>query len=170
MAGDEPTAHYPCRDSPRLPGSTRTQVWLSLPSRFGVWPATAALFAFAWLELVQPDRTTLAVLRFWVLAWLLILVIGAVIFGRSWFAAADPFESYASTVAQLSPWHRISGELRLVNPLAGLNAWSPPPGTNALVAVLLGSTAFDSFANTSWWISTVQDSDLSPVIWETGGL
>lgn len=142
----------------------------SLPSRLGVWPAAAGLFAFAWLELVQPDRTTLVVLRFWVLAWLLILVIGAVIFGRGWFARADPFETYASTVAQLSPWHRISGQLRLVNPLAGLNAWSPPPGTNAVVAVLLGSTAFDSFANTSWWISTVQDSDVSPVVWETGGL
>ncbi len=142
----------------------------ALPYRIGVWPAAAGLFAFAWLELVQPDRTTLPVLRFWVLAWLLILVIGAVIFGRAWFAAADPFETYASTVAQLSPWHRISGQLRLMNPLAGLSAWSPPAGTNAVVAVLLGSTAFDSFANTSWWIGTVQDSDLSPVLWETAGL
>ncbi|HEY5849000.1 MAG TPA: hypothetical protein VIT42_19630 [Microlunatus sp.] len=142
----------------------------SLPSRLGVWPAAAGLFAFAWLELVQPDRTTLSVLRLWVLAWLLILILGAVIFGRRWIGAADPFETYASTVAQLSPWHRVSGQLRLVNPLAGLNAWTPPPGTPAVVAVLLGSTAFDSFANTTWWISTVQDSNVSPVIWETGGL
>ena len=50
----------------------------------------------------------------------------------------------------------------MVNPLAGLSAWSPPPGTPAVVAVLLGSTAFDSFANTSWWIATVQNSDLIP--------
>ncbi len=64
----------------------------------------------------------------------------------------------------------MSGQLRLVNPLAGLASWSPPPGVAAVVAVLLGSTAFDSFANTSWWISTVQDSDVSPLVWQTGGL
>ncbi len=143
---------------------------LKLPSRLGVWPAAVGLFAFAWLELVQPDRTTLAVLRVWVLAWLVLLVLGAVIFGRRWIGAADPFEAYASTVAQLSPWRRVDGQLRLVNPLAGVSAWSPPPGIAAVVAVLLGSTAYDSFANTSWWISTVQGSDVSPVVWETGGL
>ena len=78
-----------------------------LPDRIGVWPAAVGLFAFAWLELVQPDRTTLAVLRVWVLAWLVILVLGAVVFGRRWIGAADPFEAYASTVAQLSPWRRV---------------------------------------------------------------
>ena len=114
-------------DSPPSPGSTPTPAWPRCPTGSGSGRPRPRLFAFAWLELVQPDRTTLPVLRFWVLAWLLILVIGAVIFGRAWFAAADPFETYASTVAQLSPWHRISGELRLMNPLAGLSAWSPPP-------------------------------------------
>ena len=143
---------------------------IALPDRLGVWPAALGLFAFAWLELVQPDRTTLAVLRVWVLAWLVLLVLGAVVFGRRWIGAADPFEVYASTVAQLSPWRRVDGQLRLVNPLAGVSSWSPPPGIAAVVAVLLGSTAFDSFANTTWWISTVQDSDVSPVLWETAGL
>ena len=42
--------------------------------RLGVWPAALALFAFSWLELVQPDRTTLAVLRVWALAWLVIMI------------------------------------------------------------------------------------------------
>jgi hypothetical protein len=141
-----------------------------LPGRLGVWPAAALLAAFAWLELVQPDRTTLAVLRVWVLAYLVIMIIGAVLFGRSWIGAADPFETYATTVAALSPWQRLSGHLRLVNPLAGLARWSPPSGTPAVVAVLLGSTAYDSFANTSFWIATVQSSAASPVLWETGGL
>ena len=143
---------------------------LRLPRRLGVWPAALALFAFSWLELVQPDRTTLAVLRVWALAWLVIMIIGAVVFGSRWIGAADPFETYSSTVAQLSPWRRVSDQLRLVNPLAGLNAWHPPPGAPAVVAVLLGSTAYDSFANTSWWIQTVQNSDVITVVWGTGGL
>lgn len=143
---------------------------LPLPRRLGVWPAALGLFAFTWLELVQPDRTTLAVLRVWALAWFVLLVLGAILFGARWIGAADPFEAYARSVAQLSPWRRVGDTLRLVNPLAGLTAWRPPPGAVGVVAALLGSTAFDSFANTSWWISTVQSSDVVTVVWATGGL
>ena len=143
---------------------------LTLPGRVGIWPAALTLFGFGWLELVQPDRTTLGVLRLWAVAWLVVVVIGAVVFGSRWVAAADPFEAYATLVAQLSPWHRVDGQLRLVRPLAGLTHWSPPPGAAAAVSVLLGSTAFDSFANTTWWIQTVQSSQVSSVVWATGGL
>jgi len=66
---------------------------VALPPKVGVWPAAAGLFGFAWLELVQPDRTTLAVLRLWALAWLVILVLGAIVFGQRWIGAADPFEA-----------------------------------------------------------------------------
>jgi hypothetical protein len=141
-----------------------------LPRALGVWPAALGLFAFAWLELVQPDRTTLAVLRLWALVWFVVLVLGAVLFGQRWIGAADPFEAYARSVAQLSPWRRVGDTLRLVNPLAGLTHWRPPPGAVGVVAALLGSTAFDSFANTSWWIQTVQSSRVVTVVWGTGGL
>jgi hypothetical protein len=143
---------------------------VALQARVGVWPAAAGMFGFAWLELVQPDRTTLAVLRVWALAWLVILVLGAIVFGQRWIGAADPFEVYSSTLAQISIWRRVSDQLRLVNPLAGLNAWHAPPGATAVVAALLGSTAFDSFANTSWWIGVVQSSNVPTVVWGTGGL
>jgi hypothetical protein len=143
---------------------------VALPARVGVWPAAAGMFGFAWLELVQPDRTTLAVLRVWALAWLVILVLGAIVFGQRWIGAADPFEVYSSTLAQISIWRRVGEQLRLVNPLAGLNAWHAPPGATAVVAALLGSTAFDSFANTSWWIRVVQSSNVPTVVWGTGGL
>jgi len=143
---------------------------ISLPAGIGVWPAAIGLFGFGWLELVQPDRTTLAVLRVWALAWLVILVLGAIVFGQRWIGAADPFEVYASTIAQMSIFRRVGDQLRLVNPLAGLNAWRAPPGATAVVAALLGSTAFDSFTNTSWWIQTVQNYALPTVLWGTAGL
>ena len=169
----------------RLAGTDPDQGLLRLPERLGVWPAALALFGFAWLELVQPDRTTLPVLRVWVLAWLVLGVIGAIVFGQRWIASADPFETYAGTVAQLSPWARVDDQtvrgykgvvpladhdLRLVNPLAHLSHWRAPPGAAAVVAALLGSTAFDSFANTSFWIATVQSSAVAPVVWNTFGL
>ena len=121
----------------------------------------SALFGFAWLELIEPERTTLAVVRVWALVWLVALIIGAVLFGDRWIGSADPFEAYATTVAQISPWRRVDGRLRLLDPLAGLSAWDPPPGSAAVVATLLGSTAYDSFTNNSRWIQTVQNSDVS---------
>lgn len=143
---------------------------LPLPAGVGLWPAAVTLYAFGWLELIQPDRTTLAVLRLWAVAWLVVMVLGAVVFGAGWIGAADPFEVYASAVAQVSPLRRVDGRLHLVNPLAGLNDWHPPPGAAAVVAVLLGNTAYDSFANTSWWIRTVQTSTVSSTVWATLGL
>ena len=154
----------------RLAGVDPDAGLLRLPERIGVWPAAAAVFAFAWLELVQPDRTTLAVLRVWALAWLVLGVIGAVVFGRRWIGASDPFETYAGTIAQVSPWARAGGRLQLVNPLAHLSHWVAPPGAVAVVAALLGSTAFDSFANTGFWITTVQSSTFDTVAWNTVGL
>ena len=154
----------------RLARTDPEQGLLRLPARLGVWPAAVALFGFAWLELVQPDRTTLAVLRVWVLAWLVLGVLGAIVFGRSWISSADPFENYAETVAQLSPWARVRGTLRLANPLAHLSHWRAPPGAVGVVAALLGSTAFDSFANSSFWIATVQSSAVPTVVWDTLGL
>jgi hypothetical protein len=153
-----------------LAGVDPGQGLAALSAKVGVWPAAAGIFGFAWLELVQPDRTTLAVLRLWALAWLVILVLGAIVFGQRWIGAADPFEAYASTLAQMSIWRRVGDQMRLVNPLAGLNAWHAPPGATAVVAALLGSTAFDSFANTSWWIGVVQSSSVPTVMWGTGGL
>jgi hypothetical protein len=106
----------------------------------------------------------------WALGWLVVMIVGAVVFGQRWIGAADPFEAYASTVAQLSPWRRVSDTIRLVNPLAGVNAWRAPPGTVGVVAALLGSTAYDSFANTSWWIQTVQNSSVITAYWASAGL
>lgn len=160
----------------RLAGVDPGHGLVRLPPGVGVWPAAGSLLAFAWLELVQPDNTTLSVLRLWAVGWLVVGVVGAVVFGSDWIGAADPFEAYAETVAQLSPlrWSpsgpEPGGELRLANTLAGVTAWSPPPGAAAVVAVLLGSTAFDSLGSSSGWISTVQDSSLPPVLWATAGL
>lgn len=142
----------------------------SMPAWIGLWPGAIHLAAFTWFELVQPDRTTLPVVRIWALAWLVVVVLGALVFGERWFAASDPFEVYSTTVARLSPWHRTGDVVRLVNPLAGLTAWRPPPGAVGVVAVLLGSTAFDSFTNTSWWLRTVQSSAVPSVLWASAGL
>ena len=94
------------------------------------------IFAFSWLELVQPDRTTLSVLRLWAVAWFVIMIIGAIVFSQRWIAAADPSRRTRPPSPNCRPGD--GSKLSLVNPLAGLSAWTPPPGAVAVVAALLG--------------------------------
>lgn len=137
--------------------------------RIGRYPAAVGLAAFTWLELVQPDNNTLAVLRWWWLAWVVVVAGGGVLFGPRWVRSADPFEAYAVLVSRASPWQRVDGRVALVNPLRHLSTSRSPAGTWAVVAVLLGGTAFDGFTGTSWWVRTVQSSDLPRVLWSTSG-
>ncbi len=139
-------------------------------SRIGVWPAAAGLLGFTWLELVQPGNTTLGVLRVWAAVWVIGAVVGAALFGRAWIAAADPFEAFATLVSRLSPWQRIGGVIHLVNPVRNSATFRPPAGTLAVVGVLLGSTAFDSFGSTTWWIRTTQTSSAPGWMWGSAGL
>lgn len=141
-----------------------------LNKRLGVWPAALAVTAFAWLELIQPDNDTLTVVRWWTLAWLVWTLGGALVFGRGWIGAADPFEATATLIARLSVWHRGRGPIRLVNPLRHVTAGPYPAGAAGLACALLGATAFDSFGNTTWWIATVQEGAFPPVLVRTLGL
>jgi len=95
---------------------------------------------------------------------------GTVLFGRRWVAAADPFQAYAVLVSRASPWQRVDGVVHLVNPLRHLSTARTPAGTWAVVAVLLGGTAFDGFTSTSWWVRTTQSSGLPRELWGTLGL
>jgi len=139
--------------------------------RLGTFPAAVGLLGFSWLELVQPDNNTLAVLQDWWLAWVGCIVGGTVLFGSRWVAAADPFQAYAVLVSRASPWQRVvAGAVHLVNPLRHLSTSRSPAGTWAVVATLLGGTAFDGFTATSWWVRTTQSSGLPRELWGTLGL
>ena len=142
---------------------------VTLSSRVGVWPAAVGLFGFGWLELVQPDRTTLAVLRLWALAWLVILVLGAIVFGQRWIGAADPFEAYASTLAQMSIWRRVGDQLRLVNPLAGLNAWHAP-GSDRRGGGAAGEHSIRQLHEHQLVDRSRAELQCAHIVWGTGGL
>ncbi|GAA0626310.1 hypothetical protein HPO96_37305 [Kribbella sandramycini] len=136
-----------------------------LAPKVGLWPATVGIFAFAWLELVAPDRATLPVLQAWLSLYVVFVLFGAVLFGDRWFAAADPFEAYATLMAKLSPWgRRNDGVLVVRRPLENLDTLTPKPGLVGLVAALLGSTAYDGFSRSSRWIAWSQDSGYSEAL------
>jgi len=119
------------------------------PEWLGYWPAAGGLFAFVWLELASPDPGDAGTVRVWVAAYALAMLLGGVAFGPRWFDRADPFDVYSALVARMSPVVR-GGRLSR-NPLRGLTTIPVAPGLVAVLAVLLGSTAYDSFSASPFW-------------------
>lgn len=141
------------------------------PSGLGYWPAAAGLFAFVWLELVAPGRTSTLTISIWFAIYFAVQLIGGLIFGTAWFARADPFEVYSTLIGRLAPLGRRSdGRLVVRNPLDGLDGLRAAPGIVAVVTVLLGSTAYDSFSESPFWVRTVQSSPLDATLLGTIGL
>ncbi len=141
------------------------------PERLGVWPAALGLFAFVWLELVYPYSTELGPVRLFFAIYVAAMLLGGAFFGSRFYERADPFEVYSSLVARLSIWGRdSSGGLRLRSPLADLDLTRPRPGLVAVVAVLLGSTGFDSFSSSNAWLRLTQDAPVSTTLLDSGAL
>ncbi|HET9498781.1 MAG TPA: hypothetical protein VFO98_00830 [Marmoricola sp.] len=136
----------------KVTGGDPGQGMVRYPERWGYWPAALGLFAFVWQELVNPDQTYLDSVRIWLAVYAAVMLVGSAVFGDVWFERADPFEVYSNLLAKLSIWGRDSdGRLVLRTPLANLATTAPRPGLVAVVAVLFGSTAFDSYRDTAKW-------------------
>jgi hypothetical protein len=142
-----------------------------MPRGVGVWPAALWLLAFTWLELVAPDRATTPVIRAWFAVFVGVSLLGAVAFGSRWFDRTDPFEAYSTLVGRLS-WlsRRRDGRLVARRPLENLDGLPAHPGLTAAVAVLLGSTMYDSASASPSWARWVQGSGLGSTIAGTVGL
>jgi hypothetical protein len=71
---------------------------------------------------------------------------------------ADPFEVYSMVASRLSVLRRNrDGRIAIGNPFDHLPSLPVRAGTVAVLAVLLGSTAFDSFSATPQWRGFVDD-------------
>ncbi|HET7734700.1 MAG TPA: hypothetical protein VFK52_01890 [Nocardioidaceae bacterium] len=147
----------------RATGLDPAQGVVRLPSWVGIWPAAFGLLAFVWLELVYPRATYLMDLRLWMAVYVAVVFLGAAIFGDKWIEAADPFEAFSTLVGRLSVFGRLAdGSLVVRMPLRNLDATPPTPGISGVVAVLFGSTAYDSFRESPRWVSVVQSGELGP--------
>jgi hypothetical protein len=153
----------------RLTGGDPEDGVADYPARLGYWPAALGLLAFVWFELIYPFNTELGPVRLWLAAYLGVMLVGGAVFGTRFFERADPFEVYSSLLAKLSPWAVEPDDdgrdrLLLRSPLANLDTTVARPGLVAVVAVLLGSTAYDSFREAAFWVRWVQTSDYSPTL------
>lgn len=136
----------------RLTGDPEGELTSPPPERLGLWPATASVLVFVWLELVY-DRADdpLTVLVF-VAAYSLVHIVQAQRYGQAWYSRGDGFEVYSTLMGHLAPIGRRSdGRLVFRNPLDGLLAIERVPGLLGFICVLLGSTAFDGLTRTPYW-------------------
>jgi hypothetical protein len=142
----------------RATGGDPARGLAAYPEWLGLWPATLGLFAFVWQELVNPEQAYIGPMRIWLAAYAAAMLIGSAVFGDTWLSRADPFEAYSDLLAKLSPWaRRADGTLVWRSPLANLATTTPRRGLVAMVAVLFGSTAFDSYKDTVRWVRFVDD-------------
>ncbi|MFI9817369.1 hypothetical protein [Saccharothrix variisporea] len=118
--------------------AARWSIGREYPAWLGYWPAALGLLAFTWVELVEPGA-----LGWFLVGYGVVGVVGGVVFGGEWFEHADGFEVYSTLLGRLSP---VRG-----NPFRGLVGTPVKPGLVAVVAVCLGSTAFDSIGATPSW-------------------
>jgi hypothetical protein len=124
----------------------------ALPERWGYWPAAGWLAGFAWLELVAPNRSDPRLLGLLMVAYGIVNLSLASVYGARWFERGDGFEVYSSLIGRLSPFGRNDrGRLVVRNPLDGLSGVTAEAGLVAVVVVLLGSTAFDGVTRSKWW-------------------
>jgi hypothetical protein len=132
----------------------------ALPERLGYWPAAASLAAFAYLELVIPERSQPDVVVRFILCYAVVHTTAALAFGQRWFDHGDG-EVYSALLGALAPLgRRRDGRLALRSPLGGLKTIQPAPGLVAVVVTLVGSTAYDGLSRTSFW-NTVIPSGLT---------
>ncbi|MCV7253538.1 hypothetical protein H7J86_15340 [Mycobacterium hackensackense] len=146
----------------------------SYPERLGYWPAAFGLFAFVWLELASPDPGSLGAVKIWLLIYLGVTMGGTFAFGPRWCSHADPFEVYSVVASRCSPLRRnADGRIAVGNPFDHLPTLPVRPATVTVLAILLGSTAFDSFSATPAWRGFV-DAHTSgawqPTVFKTVGL
>jgi hypothetical protein len=162
----------PVRTVHRLLG--RRSLGLRYPERAGYWPGAVGLFAFVWLELASPDPGSLGAIKLWLLVYLAVTLTGALCCGERWCARADPFEVYSMVASRLSALRRNrDGRIVIGNPFDHLPSLPVRAGSVAVLAVLLGSTAFDSFSARPQWRGFVDDhthSAATATLLRTAGL
>jgi len=149
----------------RLSGSDPEVGLYRYPERLGQWPAAAGLFAFVWFELIYSSGTELGPLRLWYAAYVGLMLVGGALFGSRFYENADPFEVYSTLAGHLSIWGwDDDGALVVRTPLANLARVPARPGLVGVVAVMFGSTAFDSFKDSTVWLTHIQASSISPFL------
>jgi hypothetical protein len=127
------------------------------PERLGLWPATVALLALIWVEVVSPIADAPAVLGTVVLGYTGATILGAVVFGvDDWFGRADPITRVFHYYGHVAPLQRDGDGLSVRLPGSALTTLSVSTRSEvAFIVALLWGTTFDGLVSTPVWRTVV---------------
>jgi hypothetical protein len=117
-----------------------------------LWPAVAAIFVYLWYELAYHSTESPRSIGVFLTVYSIVMLGGAIRNGRGFVRAADGFAVLFSKLAAMAPLFVENGHLRARLPLTGLSRLPRTPGTVPFVLVVLGSTTFDGFTRSSFWL------------------
>jgi hypothetical protein len=128
------------------------------PKAWGKWPATVLLLAFVWMELVYPGASSPRSLGVAILVYTSITLAGMTVFGReAWNRGGEAFAVYFELLSRMAPLARDEQGRVVVRPLlGGLPSLRPEPGLVPFVLTLIGSTSFDGFSRSTFWVDRVR--------------
>lgn len=136
----------------------QAQALSSYPERLGRWPAAFLLFCFVALELAYSEPSSPRALAFAIAIYTYVTLFGYAVAGRQmWQEHGEGFAVAFAFLARMAPVTVVDGRLRFRWPFTGLAGTEKTPGSLAVIAVLLGSVAFDGLSRTSWWQNLLAD-------------
>lgn len=137
-----------------------------LPERIGIWPAVAAFFGVAWLELASGVSSRPAVVAILALAYTVYTLAGMAVFGRAvWLSRCEAFTVLFGVASRFGPVETERAPDGTVE-----RAWLRPWGMGLLapaaagwdrivfVILMLSDLAFDGIEATPPWFALTQSA------------
>ncbi len=132
--------------------------------RLGLYPASLALLAFVWLELIYPDNGSPRALAVAALAYTFYVLAFVSWAGpETGLRTSELFTTYNRLLSAIAPFGRDeTGRLVWRGWLRALPVLQHLRGTTVFVLLMLGTVTFDGLSGTPWWNSTVASIGLDP--------
>lgn len=122
------------------------------PERLGRWPAALGILGFTWIELATDYGNRPSTLATAAAVYAAVMLAGQAVYGvDTWERRGDGFAVYFNLFSRISIWETRDRVLGLRPLLGGLPKLDTPPGTVALVVVMIGSVTFDGLSQGRVW-------------------
>jgi hypothetical protein len=155
LFGDVFKAINPWRAIGRLTGAVvgrRAGARRPYPEWLGRWPAAAGLLMFTWIELVGEWADIPRTLTTAIVGYTVVTLIAQAVWGvETWTRRGEAFSVYYNLLSRISPFETRDGVVGLRPPLCGLPKLATPPGTVAIVMVMIGTVTFDGLSQGALW-------------------
>ncbi|MDA0174020.1 fenitrothion hydrolase [Solirubrobacter taibaiensis] len=122
------------------------------PERLGVWPASVALFAFTWIELVSEWPQHPAQIATATVVYSVVTLVGMAIYGtEAWTRHGEGFSVYFNLLSRISPLEKRGHTVGIRPLLGGLPPMERPRGIVVFVAVMIGTVTYDGLSQGAAW-------------------